>query len=129
MDFFPGFSSLTILQEIQNDLARKNIQPEEFKDRIIFMSMFNDIEWKTNDENCISNAERVKNYAINFSQGHWAFLGPGSDEKWYGSSSYAQKRRMGFYSNQNGATIQRNGSSCILKCQCLESWDLEAEEG
>ena len=33
-----GFSSLSILQEIQKDLARKNIQPEEFKDQIIFMS-------------------------------------------------------------------------------------------
>ena len=34
---FSGFSSLSFLQEIQKDLARKNIQPEEFKDRIIFM--------------------------------------------------------------------------------------------
>ena len=30
-------------REIQQDLERKNIQPEEFKDRIIFMSRFNDI--------------------------------------------------------------------------------------
>ena len=28
---------------------------------------------------------------MNFSQGHWTFLGPGSEEKWYGSSSHAQK--------------------------------------
>ena len=69
--FFPGFSSLSILQEIQQDLERRNIQPEEFKDRIIFMSMFNDIEWRTNDENCVSNAEKVNNYAMRFSQGHW----------------------------------------------------------
>ena len=33
----------------------------EFKNRVIFMSMFNDIQWKTNDENCISNDENVKN--------------------------------------------------------------------
>ena len=77
---FTGFSSLSILQEIQQDLERKNIQPEEFKDRIIFMSIFNDIEWKTNDENWISN---VKNYAMKFSQEHWTYLGPGSEEKWY----------------------------------------------
>ena len=38
------------------DFSRKNIQPEELKDRIIFMSMFNDIDWKKYDENCISNA-------------------------------------------------------------------------
>ena len=54
---FQGFSSLSILRDIQQDLEKKNIQPEDFKDQIIFMSMFNDIEWKMNDENCISNAE------------------------------------------------------------------------
>ena len=45
------------------------------------MSMFNDIEWNTNDENCVSNAEELKNYAMRFSQGHWTFLGPGSEGK------------------------------------------------
>ena len=87
---FPGFSSLSILQDIQKDLARKNIQPEEFTDRIIFMSGFNDIEWEK-CENSISNAEKVKIYAMEFLQGRWIFLGPGWEEKWYGSSSYAQK--------------------------------------
>ena len=28
------------------NLERKNIEPKNFKDRIIFLSMFNDIEWK-----------------------------------------------------------------------------------
>ena len=46
----PGFSSLAILQEIQEDLARKNIKPEEFKDRIILMSTFNDIDWSKKKE-------------------------------------------------------------------------------
>ena len=46
---FPEFSTLSIFQEIQRDLE---------KGKIIFMSMLNDIEWKTNDENCISNAEK-----------------------------------------------------------------------
>ena len=32
-------------------------------------------EWKKNDENCISNAEKVKNYIMRFSEGHWTFLG------------------------------------------------------
>ena len=34
-NIFPGFSSLQILQEIQQDLKRKSIEPEEFTDRII----------------------------------------------------------------------------------------------
>ena len=72
---FPGFSSLSILQEIQKDVERKDIQPEEFKDRIIFMSMFNDIDWKKNDENCISITEKVKNCTSKFSQGQWTFFG------------------------------------------------------
>ena len=49
-NIFPRFSSLAILQETQEDLARKNIRPEEFKDGIIFMSMFNDIEWSRKKE-------------------------------------------------------------------------------
>ena len=93
-NIFQRFSSLQILQEIQKDWARKNnIQPEEFKDRIIFMSMFNDIDWsrRKNDENWILNAKKVKNYAMKFSQEHWTFLSTRSEEKWYRSSSYAQK--------------------------------------
>ena len=37
-------------------------------DRIIFMSMFNDIDWtkKGNDGICISNAEKVKDYSMSF---------------------------------------------------------------
>ena len=109
---FPGFSSLSILREIQRDLEKRKIQPEEFKDRLIFMSMLNDIEWETNNENCISNAEKVKNYAMRVSQGHWTFLGPGSEEKWYGSSYHAQKGQWQWlYSRQYGATIQRNCSA------------------
>ena len=84
---------MSILQEIQKDLERENIQPEEFKERIIFMSMFNDIERKTNDVNCISNAEKVKSYAMKFSKGHWTFLGPGSEEKWCGHCFLRSQRK------------------------------------
>ena len=47
---FQGFSSLSLLHEIQKDLETKNIKPEDFNDRIIFMSMFDNIVWKKNDE-------------------------------------------------------------------------------
>ena len=87
---FPGFSTLSILKEIQKELTRKNIQPEEFKDRIIFMPMFNVIDWpkRKKDENCILNAEKLKDYLKRFLQGQWTFLGPGSEKMWYGGSSY-----------------------------------------
>ena len=62
-------------------LEEKNIQPENFKDRVIFMSMFHDILWTSDDQTCISNAEKVKNYAKKFLTGHWIFLGPGVGEE------------------------------------------------
>ena len=50
---FLGFSSLSIFHEIQQDSEKRKIQPEEFKDKIIFVSMFKDIDWKKRkDENC-----------------------------------------------------------------------------
>ena len=70
------------VQKIQNDLQERNIEPEQFGDRIIFMSVFNDIDWTTkgNGEKCISNSEKAHAHAERFSQGHWTFLGPGSEE-------------------------------------------------
>ena len=85
-NIFPGLTSLQTLQKIQEDLQERNIEPEMFGDRVIFMSRFNDIDWtaKGNEENCVSNSEKVKSYARRFSQGHWTFFGPG-DKKWYGN--------------------------------------------
>ena len=37
-------STLKVLQEIQSMMEKNHIQPDRFKDRIIFMSMYNDIE-------------------------------------------------------------------------------------
>ena len=52
----PGFTSLQILQKIQNGLQERNIEPEKFTDRIIFMSMWNGMDWikRGIDEICIS---------------------------------------------------------------------------
>ena len=92
---FPRFRTLTILKEIHMDLERKNNKLENFKDRIILMSVFNDIEWRKNDENCVSNAEKLKNYAKRFLPRHWTFLGPSSEKRWYGDSQDGQWDRTG----------------------------------
>ena len=88
---FPGLTYLEILQKIQKDLQDRNIEPEKFEDRIIFMSIFKDIEWtkKGHSEKCISTSEQVKNYAKRFSRGHWTSLGLGDGKKWYGTSKKA----------------------------------------
>ena len=53
------------------------------------MSMYNDIHWtkRGNKENGIANALRVTEYARKFTQGHWSFPFPGSENKWYGNYS------------------------------------------
>ena len=84
----PRFTTLTIVQEIQKDSEEKNIQPENFKDRIIFMSMFRDILWTSGRRP--DNAKKVKNYAKKFLTGHWTFLGPGSEKRCFGDSHGGQ---------------------------------------
>ena len=70
-----------------NILRERNIEPEKFTDRIIFMSVFNDIDWtrKGNDVICMLNSEKVKECAKRFLHGHWTFLGLGDEKKWYGT--------------------------------------------
>ena len=51
---FPGHTTLKLFREVQNMVEKDHIQPEDFKDRIIFMSMYNDIVWgqKGNENIC-----------------------------------------------------------------------------
>ena len=112
---FPGFAAL----------AEKNIKPENSKDGIIFMYMFNDILWKSDDQECISNAEKVKNYAKRFQPGHWTFLGRRSEKRMV---RWLSRWTVGPCSQQNGTAIQRKWSSYFHKYQCFESRNLEAEK-
>ena len=59
---FPGYTILGLLRENRRKLTKDRITLEEFKDRIIFMSMCNGIDWTTggNLEMCISNCSQVK---------------------------------------------------------------------
>ena len=45
MEAVPGITTLGILAEIQNMMAEMKCEPEHFLGRIIFMSMYNDVEW------------------------------------------------------------------------------------
>ena len=77
----PHCSSAT---KSKSSCQKMSEEPEEFTRRIIFMSMFNDISWGSEDnkEECDANANIVSIYARIFPQGRWSFLGPGSKKKW-----------------------------------------------
>ena len=81
-NIFPGLTTLQILKEVQDRMAVRQTSPEEFEDRIVFMSMFNDIDWtkKGNYNECFSNSEKVSDFAKRFPLGHWSFLCRGDEE-------------------------------------------------
>ena len=72
------------------DGEKDHVQPEDFKHRIIFMSMYNDIHWgqKGNQESCKRNSSDIAEHAEKFPRRHWSFLGPGSEEKWYATLAH-----------------------------------------
>ena len=120
-NIFPGFASLQMHQEIQDDLKKRNIEPEKITDRIIFFTMFNDIDWtrKGNDEICISNSENVKTYAKKFSQGHWTFLGPGDEKTWYGESKYPPEGKLNSVASQMAQRFKETGHPVFTSASAL----------
>ena len=102
MEYFPGFTSIEILREIQKDLNARQINQDQFEGRIKFMRMFNDIDWTKsgNSSASISNAREVSDYAMEFQRGHWSFLGPADEEKWYGTCTYKPEGKWDQQANQ-----------------------------
>ena len=75
--YFPGFTSIDILIQIQKDLNARQMNPEQVEGRVIYMSMFNGIDWTNNGNSdvCIWNSEQVSDYSKKFQRGHWSFFG------------------------------------------------------
>ena len=81
---FPGFTTLQLCNKVHEFMSEMG-DPSEFNGRIIFMSMFNDISWwsEDNERECNANADLVYICKKRFPAGRWPFLGPGSEKKWY----------------------------------------------
>ena len=78
--------------KINDLLSALGQTPETFTGKILFMSMFSDIscDRKGNKDECLANAETVKVLARRFGIGHWSFIGPGSEKKWYSAENSPQ---------------------------------------
>ena len=87
----PGFTTLQLVDEVQKFM--KMSDPAQFQGRIIFMSMFNDILWwsEDNERECNADADFVFKTAKRFSPARWSFLGPGWEKKWF--STYIDRPR------------------------------------
>ena len=86
--FFPGFTTLGILAEIQKIMAELKCEPVQFQGRIIFMSMYNDI-FLENTRKCRKLCgEFFKRCSICqqvHPHGCWSFLGLDWEKKCYGT--------------------------------------------
>ena len=84
-NIFTGFTTLQHCHKVQELLSKMSITPEKFTGRIIFMSIINDISWRSKDNKreCEANAQLVSLYAKRFGAGQWSFLRVGSEKKWY----------------------------------------------
>ena len=64
---FPGFNTWQILRKIKNMMDEIQCDPEEFTGRIIFMSVFNDLEWENKEKDvCIMTSTIVSDYPKDF---------------------------------------------------------------
>ena len=88
VEYFPGFTTLQLVDKVQEFMTKMG-DPSQFQRRIIFMSMFHDIIWRSedNERECIANATLVTLFAKRFPAGRWSFLGPGSETKWYSTDN------------------------------------------
>ena len=68
-----GLASLQFLQEIQTTMHEDRIQPEQFEDRIIFISMYNGIDWEKQETKKL--VFRILQMLRRTPKGHWSFFG------------------------------------------------------
>ena len=63
-NIFPGFTTLQLCNKVHEFMSKMG-DPSELKGRIIFMSMFNDILWRSedNERECNANADLVSIFA------------------------------------------------------------------
>ena len=87
--------------------------PEIFKHRIIFMSMFNDIDWTKNGNynECFSNSEKVRTWVVSSSR----------RRKMVWNAPLQTWRTVEYYCRCHGCQFQRQRTSNNASFQCVGS--------
>ena len=128
---FPGIMPLGFLEKIQKLPTDLQCEPDHFKDRIILMSMYNDFEWgaKGNTERCECNSQAVAEYARKFPRGHWSLLGPGSEEKWYGTYTHKPYGSWDRSAENMMANFSGSGHPIFRASSAFERGELRSKGG
>ena len=88
---FPGHTAAQLLQEVQILMEDElKIHPQNFEDRIMFMSMYNDIDWTRKDNRglCVEIHHELLNMPESFPWVVGLSLVQEGEHKWYGTVSY-----------------------------------------
>ena len=130
-NIFPGFTTLQLSHKVQELLLRLGETPENFTGRIIFMSMFNDISWRSKDnkKECESNAQLVFLFAKGFGAGQWSFLGPGSEKKWYSISEDSPQGEWDKMAEKMMVTLAESGHPVFRATSPLSRGVLKSKGG
>ena len=130
-NIFPGFTTLQLSQEVQELLLRLSVRPGKFTRRIIFMSMFNDISWRSKDnkKECESNAQLVSPFARRFGAGQCSFLGPGSEKKWYSVSEDSPQGEWDKMAAKMMVTLAESGHPVFRATSPLSRGTLKSNGG
>ena len=79
-------------------MTKIKVLPQDFKDRIIFIPMYNEIDWT--QEKMMTYADEIRHVYPHmpeiFLTGSWTFLGSGDEEKWCGVLCYKSKRKWNY---------------------------------
>ena len=95
------------------------------------MSMFNDNVWdaKGNKEQCDYNSHALAEYAPKFPRGHWSFLGPGSQEKWYGTCTHKPEGSWDRKAEEMMANFSRSSHPIFRSSSAFARGELRSKEG
>ena len=85
------FLTLELVREIQKIMTKMS-EPEQFQGRIIFMLMFNDIMWRSteNERECIANVTRLKYKKFRIWVRNWVWFNLQKTSRKIGSSRWIE---------------------------------------
>ena len=116
VEYFPGFTTLQILQEIQKDLQCQNVGTRTI--------LWQDHIHVNVQRHWMGKEKYWRNlhfeiYAQHFPQGHQTFVGSGDEMKWVWYQELQTWRKMEFHCSKNGTELQGDQAPWLHEYQCF----------
>ena len=120
-------ATFDVMSHLSLSSKKKKLRVEKKK----FMSMYNDIEWdrKETKDICEHKSQAVADYARKFPRGHWSFLGPGSEKKWYGIYTGRPDGSWDRFAEQMMMNFSESRHPIFRASSAFELGELRSKEG